>query len=554
MSGQKENLWKTRAWAGKLWMVSLVLALVIVALVSERFWHHRFDFTEGQQYTLTPVTVEMLQNLDDRVSIRAVFSEDLPSRFAQLKTHVQDLLLEFESSSRGKLKVRFEDPGLDSAARENIRREGIQEIQVTEQNRDGAVAKRGFFGLVLSYGAKQEVIPLIQSLESFEYDLVIALRQLTGGRKKIVIVEGTGPDKVMFMDPTQASAQGVPAPRSGFAQIYPSLYRELQTLYDLDVWDGQSPITDEATMVLVAAPRKLSTQEQYYVDQFLMRGRNALIFAPSISIDFSRGINAYPSPPDYLSWLEHYGFQIQNNLVMDSRHGTAFFGNNNLFGTPYPYFPLVAEQDLNRDHAITSKLGRVTLPWTSSLILPVDSVQKDSGLIQTVHLLQSSAKAWTVEAPFNLAPQPQYLSTNQRQLDLAALRIGTFRSYFDSLPDSVEAQGRPHLKQSASPTGMLVVPNYLFASDFFVQWSSQGITGQNTVENWSFVLNAVDYLAQDPSLIQIRNREVMQRPISEKGFADRYFWIAVNLALVPLIWIVIGFIVLWRRRHGGVRS
>ncbi|NLB64151.1 MAG: GldG family protein [Fibrobacter sp.] len=524
------------------WLVGLV-AMMIVAYVSESFWHGRFDFTQGKQYTLTPVTKEMVQEIDDQVSVRAVFSENLPAQFAQLKTHIQDMLVEIENASRGKISVRFEDPGQDSTKRAHAVRDGIQEIQVTEQERDGAVAKRGFFGMVISYGDKSEVVPLIQNLETFEYDMVVRLKKLTGGRKKIGVIEGTGPNQSFFVDPTGAGEYG--EPRQGFAQAYPSLHAEMQVLYDVQVLDAHEPIPPDVAMILVSAPKDLSPAERYHIDQFLMSGRNGLFLAPAVQLNLANNLQAMPHSPAYLEDLRKYGLSVQSNMILDGRHGAAFFGGNDIFGTPYPYFPVIAEDDLNRDHVISSTIGSMILPWTQS-------VQADSA--NSISLLATTDQAWSASAPYNLIPQEQYMAVAKQKFDLAVLRTDTLYSAFDSVPEGVDTHGRPHLSKGTAPSNVLVIGNELFATDFFVRWSSQGMFGQNTVENLNFVLNACDFLALDEKLITIRSREVVRRPITDEGYKQRKGWIAFNLVAVPLLLALIGVVFLQKRKRSSRRG
>jgi gliding-associated putative ABC transporter substrate-binding component GldG len=511
-----------------LWIVILLLSLSIVGYVSEFFVNFRLDFTDEGQYTLSNSTKEVLQELDDKVSIRAVFSENLPAQFAQIHTHVKDLLQEFENAGKGNISLSFEDPGRDSLRRMDVIREGIQEINVTEQTRDGAVAKRGFFGMVLSYGDKKEVVPLVDNLQGFEYDLVVRIKKMSGGRRTIGVVEGNGTEKLMFMIPSQPPQQA-----SGFEQLYPSLKAQLEQLYDIRVIDATEVIPDDVALLFVAAPRSLSESEQKHIDEYIQKGRNALFLTPVLDLQFSQGLNANVLIPNWHGMLQKYGFTIQPNLVMDVLHGNAFF-ERSMFGTPYPLFVAAQDTFLNRDNAITSQLHMLMLPWTSSLDLaPADSQ------VQTIVLAQSTPQSWAQQRPFDIIPKnpnlgEQYIPTNQQAYTLAGMRTGRIPSAF----------GNGSASQSAT---VMVVPNMLFATDFFVQWSSQGIA-QNTTENILFLMNAVDYLALDPKLIQIRSKKIIQRPISEQAYQSRYKWIGFNMLLAPVLLLVIGLYAGWRRR------
>lgn len=531
-----------------LWIPAILMCLVTLAYFGENILRFRLDLTQGKQYTLSPVTKEILRGLEDKVSVKAVFSRDLPAQFAQIKTHVQDLLEEFESAGGGNFSLSFEDPGLDSIRREAVVREGIQEIQVTEQTREGAVAKRGFFGMTISFGDKREVVPIIENLESFEYDLVVRIKKITGGRKKLGIVEGQGPDQLMFLDPATG---GPPAPRTGFKQIFPSLAQETDKLYDIVTVDATRPIPTDIALLVVAAPRRLSEPEKFFIDQYILSGRNALFLTPRTHLDFSRGLNAMPADPGYLDMLKHYGFTLSENIILDEQHGNAFFGNNP-FGTPYPFFAAVVGDGLSKESAITATIGGLLIPWTTGLVL--DSTEG----VRSLALLKSSPKAWEMPPPYDLIPKdPQrgerYLATDRATYTLAGLRVGSFKPFYTQPPEGVDLEGRPQLDSALGPTSIMVVPNMIFATDFFVRWSSQGF-GQSSVENISFLLNSFDFLALDQNLIQIRSRQVLRRPISPDGQTHRNFWIMFNLLCAPALLSIVGTVFYIRRKRREGRS
>ena len=55
----------------------LILIIVAINFVSNEF-HLRFDFTEDREYTLSDATADILYDLEDVVTVKAYFSENLP--------------------------------------------------------------------------------------------------------------------------------------------------------------------------------------------------------------------------------------------------------------------------------------------------------------------------------------------------------------------------------------------------------------------------------------------------------------------------------------------
>src|ERR1700722_6325963 len=123
----------TRASA-YLGVVTLLIFIAAIGIVSEQFLHHRLDLTRDREFTLSPAALKTLDGLQDRVTIRAVISKDLPSQFMPIRTRVEDLLQEFQARSNGKLNVIYEDPGTDEQKIQEETSLGVQQVQLQEQS------------------------------------------------------------------------------------------------------------------------------------------------------------------------------------------------------------------------------------------------------------------------------------------------------------------------------------------------------------------------------------------------------------------------------------
>ncbi len=87
-----------------------------------------------------------------------------------------------------------------------------------------------------------------------------------------------------------------------------------------------------------------------------------------------------------------------------------------------------------------------------------------------------------------------------------------------------------------------MISNALFASDFYVGYT-------NATANLLFVLNALDQLALDPDLINVRSRTMDETPIDEvKKVKAKQFVTWTNLLLAPVLLLIIGFLTGMRRR------
>ena len=533
---------KANAYLG---VVTLLVILTVIGILSEGFFHRRLDLTRNQQFTLSRAAVKTLENLPDLVTVKAVMSKDLPTQFQQIRTHVTDLLNEFEAQSGGRLNLVFDDPGENEQKRQQATSLGIQEVQLQEQSSEGMQIKKGFFGLALLYGDKKEVIPVLQNLETFEYDLIVKLKRLTGSIKTIGLVEGSGPNRFTFALP--GGQPGQPGKTTtGFDENFPTLKENIEKVYLIKKLDPiGAAITDDVDLILVSAPSRLSELEKFRIDQHIMKGKSAIFMTPGVDVNLGMGINGTATNNGYEDLLAHYGLGVKKNVMVEPRNFQLVRFGNSFFPSPYPHWITVNYKSLDEKSAITSKLESISMPWTSSV--DIDTSVKDSG--ETQILARTTSESWEESGTFNFMPREmrEYLPINAKSQPLIVLKTARFKSFFANrtLP-AVDTAGAPDsnsvLKAGRDKARILVIPNALFASDFYVGYT-------NASGNIHLVLNALDQLALDPDLINVRSRELDNYPIEEaKKTSARLPVILVNLVAAPALLLILGILIGVRRR------
>jgi ABC-2 type transport system permease protein len=523
-----------------LGIVTLVVILAVVGLTSELFFHRRLDLTSGKQFTLSKASLNTIRSLPDLVTIKAVMSKDLPTQFQQIRTHVVDLLREFEAQSNGKITLVFEDPGENETKRQAATSLGIQEVQLQEQSSEGLQIKKGFFGLAMTYGDKKEVIPVLQNLESFEYDLVVKLKKLTGSIKTIGILEGGQGAKLSLTLPGPQ-----PKTTTGFDENFPTLKEEAEKLYKLEKLDPLTgPIPETIDLLLVAAPSHVSDLEKFRIDQFLMKGKSVMFLSPGVDMSLGMGINGTASHNGYEDLLAAYGLPVKKNVVLEDRNFQFVRFGNSFFPSPYPYWITIQGDGLDASSPITSKLGMISLPWASSI--DIDTTRKDSTKIEV--LAHSTKGSWEEANNFFLLPRDlkEYLPVNQHEQKLIVLKSGKFQSFYANHPlpavdSSMKLDTASVLRNAQKEGRILVIGNALFATDFYVGYT-------NAVANLHLVLNGFDQLALDPDLITIRSREIANSPILENRKSKKPYILILNMVLAPALLLAAGIAMGIRRK------
>ena len=522
------------AWIGT---ATALLACLALALVSELFVHARLDLTRTREFTLSSAAIHTLETLPGRVTARVVMSRDLPLEFRRHRQRALDLLREFEARSDGRFVLLQEDPGRDSLRRRTALALGVEEVRLQAHGPDGTQAKKGFFGLVLVHGESKEVFPVLRNLETLEYDLIVRLSRLAGTRRTIGVIEGGAGARFSFQQP------GLPA-REGFAANFPTVFAEMQALHDVVTPDlDREPVPKNLSLLLVAAPRRLTEREAFRVDQFVMSGGAVLFLTPGMAVDLAGEVRAVPADNGYAQLLEHYGLAVRPDLVLEPRRHERVRLDDDPLPKPYPYWVVTGYESLDAGNPVTAALPGLSFPWVSS-VAPDSAAQPGTRL--TV-LARSSGESWSVSGPQDIFPRPleDYRPTDTGARVLAALRTGTFTSRdAHGAPAGVTPEERRALR-AASPADarVLVVANALFATDFYAGYA-------DAPGNMPFLLNALDHLALGPDLIHVRSRVLPAAMLDETRV--RRFGTSVRIAgftLVPALLLAFGLAARARRER-----
>src|SRR5439155_18756231 len=93
----------------------LTTALIIINVIAfnvllARVGTVRADLTQSGEYTLSPVTLELLGSLQEPLLVRGYFSQDNHPLLAPLIPRIRDMLAEYKVAAKGKLELDFVDP------------------------------------------------------------------------------------------------------------------------------------------------------------------------------------------------------------------------------------------------------------------------------------------------------------------------------------------------------------------------------------------------------------------------------------------------------------
>ena len=69
----------------------------------------RFDLTAPKSYSLSKASKTLVKNLDQPLSVRVFFSDNLPSTYTSVSQYVKDILVEYKGAANKNFSVSFMD-------------------------------------------------------------------------------------------------------------------------------------------------------------------------------------------------------------------------------------------------------------------------------------------------------------------------------------------------------------------------------------------------------------------------------------------------------------
>ena len=273
MSDIKRRIGKTAFSAG-----SAVLVLVIVVLVNILLSRAtvRWDATQDNLYSLSPGTRTILAELDQEVVVKVFYSKHIVNVPSHIKTFAQrviDFLSEYEQYGKGRISVEIYDPEPDSEEEEWAIKYGMKGISLP-------TGEQVYLGLVALAADQEAAIAFIDPTQEtrLEYDLTrIIARVQTTDRMEIAVLSGL---PVFGAAPMNMGMGGT---RPGTDPWF--FIQELGKTYDLiNVQPDVDRIDPTADLLVLFHPKNMSARLAFAVDQYVLGGGNAIVFADPLSL------------------------------------------------------------------------------------------------------------------------------------------------------------------------------------------------------------------------------------------------------------------------------
>ncbi len=455
---------RTRYGSNALVMSLAFVGIVVLLNILGQAHHQRFDLTANKDFSLSPQTIQILQNLKVPVHVIGFFTAGDPS-----EADTQNLLKEYKTYS-DKFTYEFVDPDVQRAFAARFQNPYSGSVYFTA-------------------GDKQQKAASID-----EQSLTSALLKVTTDKPKVAyFIIGHGERDIQ--DSSNA----------GFSQIKQKLEGDNYQVSTLTLATTSTIPSDASVLVLASPKAELPQKDLDTLSNYLQRGGRIVVLTdPGLPNPLGSSLSAA------------YGIDLPNDFVIDIP--------NALLGDAIT--PVITHYP---SHRITEQLGNLATFFP--LARPVVITSSAPSTVTVTSLVQTSSG--------------DDLGRPNSWADSGLKELSSTQPNVQFNPADGDIKGPINLavaiENSDTKARMVVFGNSEFVSDNGLNM----MAGQ--VGNADIFLNAVDWAAEEDTLISVRSKPPTNNQIFLTGPQLRLVFLS-TVVLLPLAVIVAGVVVWWRRR------
>lgn len=557
--------------------------------------------TDGLEYKLTMAMqklnnkISALLSLKEKIRVRLYLSSTLNAvaplmrlnTLPRLPETLEGIVKKLNEKHYGKLHFEYGDPSKDQKFAEEARRLNLMNLKWPSLSDGKIEAGEGTVGLVLQHGEKTVTVPFLRAIRlpllGTQYEMADGTRLEEMISENLESLIDINEDLGVLASHDALDLMGASPDQRGRDQRegtrnFRSLTSRNYTMKPVNL--KEEPLAENFNCLVLAGPTEtFSDYELFEIDQFLMRGKSLALFVDRFHEVAPPGQQGAPAQAPRIvpldtgleKLLSHYGIQIKKSYVMDEncfkQRMPAQFGGGE---RPIYFAPLIKNEMINHDPGFMKHIKGLVVLKVSPLEIDSKRVQ-DLGL--KVHrLFSSSEKSWEMADRISLNPmmlQPPSARETMKSFPLAYVIEGSFESYFagKEIPEKPEAKNSPEPKEQAEERPEADLSKIERKGEFisrgrlgkiFVIASSETIKDnlideEGRTPNAMFVLNVVDYLNGREDIALMRSKEQRFNPLRETKGETKTFVKAFSIAGLPLLVILFGLGV-WFRRHSRKRN
>ncbi len=487
-------------------LVQLILAFFLVSAVNWIGFRHykRWDVSRDQKYALSDKTKRFLDTIKGKVRITVFFSPSTP-----ISADVSSLLTEYQYAAKGNIDIENIDPQRNlSRAKELFDKykvvsdESLLVIDYERRNKTvkaSEMAEIDQSGTAFGEGPRVTAFKGEQAITSAMIDLVEGKKNTIGyvtGHKEPAISE---PSPLAMMNQQQQAG-------SPISVLKTFIENENIKFQELNLFNEPQIPAEIKTVMIVGPQYDLSDREIKLLRDFWNKqGRILLLVDPSAKT------------PKLSAFLNELGVKVNDDRLM------AFVR------TGIEELALIRDVQASflGESPVTKRLANVRAIFfggTSSITLEPQRVRAANIRLQP---LIEAEKGYFAETDYNTNDQAK-LQADAKKAGAAPLTIGV----------SIEKGGTGDERVQMNSSRMVVVSNATFVQNNALTQDQQGLDFISASANW--LLNREQLIGIAPKI-----PKTLTFTLNEDALRSLRWMV---LVLMPLVFVVLGTAVWWKRR------
>lgn len=537
-------------------LFGVILGIIVLNILAQ-FAFTRIDFTKEKRYTISDISINILRNLKEPVSVTVYLEGEFPSGFKRLSRATKDLLSDYKAYADGNLQFEFVDLLKERSQQEKegiieeLENIGIYSTKLDVETESGRTNQLIIPYAIVNYNEKTIPVNLLQtriglnpqevlnnSIQNLEYAFSSAIKKVSsGGKPRVGFTEGHGElSDLQLQDAMKSLSDGYEAGRIDLASI---------------TFDGLAKLK---VMVIAKPATAFSEVEKYKIDQFLMRGGKIIWTIDQVNADLENMRNsaggeqlAFQNKLNLDDQLFTYGVRINYDLVGDMNSAQIPVSVGEVGGqaqiqlVPWLFYPIIMPIST---HPLVKNLEGIKTEFINTIdTIGVANVRKTILLTTSPYNRELQAPTIVSLNMIEDTPDPERFQSPPKAVSV--LLEGQFKSNFlnRAIPDGAIGGGETIAKSNY--TKMLVFSDGdVFKNDVIEKDGSTLPLGfdrytQQSFGNKTFLLNVVDFLTDDAGLIDLRTKEIQLRLLDKgKIVAEKTNWQLINTT-IPLIMLIL---------------
>ncbi len=571
--------------------------------------------TVGLEYKLTTAIqklnnkISALLGLQDKMQIKLYLSSSLYQmapyiglqRLSQIPAEVEQIVQELNQTNYNKFQFTHHDPSTDEELEAAAKKYNIMNIKWPALAQGAVPPGKGAIGLVMEFGARALVVPLLQVIKipiiGTQYKLLTGEEMQEQMNKNVEALIDINQELGYLADHGTLDLSGA----SPFGQTvrqnqdsmlnFRSLISQYYTLKSINL-KTQSIPANLKSLVIARPTQPFSDDALFQIDQFLMKGKNLILILDQfqeVRPNNQQGAGLGGQQPVYVpldtgleKLLGHYGIRVKHSYVMDENCfrqelPTQLGGGER----PIYYAPIIKSQFINQDLAFMKSIkGLIALNISP---LELDSERLTANGLRATRLVASSEKSWEMSGRITLNPmfiKPPASKEEMQSKALAYILEGEFPSYFADKPvplkevneaapnsNAPEADGQKEQSDISAPQSDIDIskivadgqsisrgkPGKIFLMASAEMLKDNVLDAGGRGPNATYILNVIDYLNDREDIAIMRGKEQQFNPLNDTKAGTKTFVKTLNIIGLPSLVVLFG-IAVWLRRHARKKN